>query len=134
MPVQYGLHGTVVSVHLLYSTIRTMLTVVASLPYRMHVLAASYGSFRAPAVQYRSYHAGTMIRRCPGCIHHGVTFVRFEKSTLIATSFLKLPCLPSFLSQLLALPLSHSLSFLVSLSIVVLPFLLIVVLSFVIAP
>jgi hypothetical protein len=58
----------------------------------------------------------------------------FANSTLITTSFLKLPCLPSFPSQLLALPLSRSLSLLVSLSIVVLSFLLIVVLLFVIAP
>ena len=68
------------------------------------------------------------IPRCPDRIHRGVTFVRFANSTLI-TSFLKeLPfLLSSFPSQLLALPLSHSLSFLVSLSIVVF-------LSFVIAP
>ena len=48
--VQYGLHGTVVSVHLLYSTIPTMLTFSASLLYRMPVWwAALYGSFRSPA-------------------------------------------------------------------------------------
>jgi hypothetical protein len=75
------------------------------------------------------------IPRCPDRIHRDFTFVRFANSTLI-TSFLKLPfLLSSFPSQLLALPLSHSLSFLVSLSIVVSSFLLIVVfLSFVIAP
>jgi hypothetical protein len=87
------------------------------------------------AIQYRLYHVGTTIPRCPDRIHRVVTFVCFANSTLII-SFLKLPfLLSSFPSQLLALPLSHSLSFLVSLSIVVLSFLLIVVvLSFVIAP
>ncbi len=119
MHVQYGLHGTVVSVHLRYSTVCTMLTVGASLPYRMRVRAASYDSLRAPVVHYRLYHAGTTIRsRC---------HIFFANSTLFTTSFLKLPCLPSSPPQLLALLLSRSLSFLVSLSIVVLSFLLIVV-------
>ena len=49
MHVQYGLHGTVVSVHLLYSTVPTMLTVSATLLYHMPVQAALYGSFRSPA-------------------------------------------------------------------------------------
>ena len=107
-------------------------------PYcvHVHVACCCYGSFRAPAVHYRLYHAVTTIWRCPSCIHCGVTFafVCFANSTLI-TSFLKLPCLPSFPSQLLALPLSCSLLFLVSFCIVVLLlFLLIVVLLFVIAP
>ena len=61
MHVQYGLHGAVVSVHLLYSTVRTMLTVGASLLYCMRVRAALYGSFRAPAVHYILYNAGTTI-------------------------------------------------------------------------
>jgi hypothetical protein len=55
----------------------------------------------------------------------GVTFVFFANSTLMTTSFLKLPSLPSFPPQLLALPLSRSLSFLVSLSIVGLSFLVV---------
>jgi hypothetical protein len=44
----YELHGTVVSVHAVYSTVRTMLGV--SLPYRVHVHAAWYGSFSTPGV------------------------------------------------------------------------------------
>ncbi len=60
------------------------------------------------------------IPRCPDRIHRGVTFVRFANSTLIPSFLKELPfLLSSFPSQLLALPLSHSLSFLVSLSIVV---------------
>ncbi len=44
----YELHGTVVSVHAVYSTVRTVLGV--SLPYRVHVHAAWYGSFSTPGV------------------------------------------------------------------------------------
>ena len=40
--IQCGLHGTVLSVLLLYSTVPTMLTVSASLPYCMPVRAALY--------------------------------------------------------------------------------------------
>ncbi len=182
----YGLHGTVVSVHAVYSTVRTIgwcITTV-SCACTIPVHPGWYDSFRTPgihylitvtivgvslkhhhmhvvlqytphcaeilvpnymhrivcmytlhaAIQYRLYHVGTTIPRCPVCIHRRVKFVCFANSTLI-TSFLKLPFLPSsFPSQLLSLPLSCSLSFLVSLSIVVLSFLLIVVLLFVIAP
>ncbi len=107
---------------------------VTIVSYAGTVRAAWYDSFRAPVVQYRLYHAGTTIWHCPVCIHCHVTFDWFANSTLITTLFLKLCCLPSFPSPLLALPLSHSLVFLVCLIIFVLLFLLIVVLLFVIAP
>ncbi len=53
----YGLPGTVVSVHVVFSTVRIMVGV--SLPYCVHVLlqpvhGAWYGSFRAPSLQYSS--------------------------------------------------------------------------------
>lgn len=38
---------------------------VTTVSYARTVRAARYGSFRAPAVHYRLYHAGTTIRRCP---------------------------------------------------------------------
>jgi hypothetical protein len=90
MHVQYGLHGTVVSVHLRYSTVCTMLTVGASLPYRMRVRAASYDSLRAPVVHYCLYHAGTTIRsRC---------HIRFFCELNIVHHFLPQTSLSSFLS------------------------------------
>ncbi len=90
MHVQYGLHGTVVSVHQRYSTVCTMLTVGASLPYRMRVRAASYDSLRAPVVHYRLYHAGTTIRsRC---------HIRFFCELNIVHHFLPQTSLSSFLS------------------------------------
>ena len=65
-----------------------------------------------------SYFANIIMCCFPVRIHRGVTFVRVANSTLPSSNFLFFLA-SSFPSQLLALPLSHSLSFLVSLSIVV---------------
>ncbi len=100
MHVQYGLHGTVVSVHLRYSTVCTMLTVGASLPYRMRVRAASNDSLRATVVHYRLYHAGTTIRsRCHICFFCELNIVHH---------FLPQTSLSSFLSGLISICDSHA--------------------------
>jgi hypothetical protein len=50
----YGLHVMANSVHLVHSTVCTMVGV--ALPYCVHVHAAWYGSFHTSGVQYCSYY------------------------------------------------------------------------------
>jgi hypothetical protein len=88
---------TMMNLVLAYSCCRCVTTIL----YARTVWATKYGSFRAPTVQYRFYHAGAYNSLALSSLHPLLCHVCFANSTFITTSFLKLPCLPSFPSQLL---------------------------------
>jgi hypothetical protein len=127
----YGLHGTVVSIHAVYSTVRTMVGV--SLPYRLHVLLqyTPHGTVVSVHPVYSVQVLFVLPSRWCVTLQHHLHVLQYTPHDIIilvpqtSDYSYRIVCIytlhaatPSFPSQLLSLPLSRSLSFQVNLCIV----------------